>query len=349
MGDEIHACGEWLSPTEEEHERRLYFVECLRRKLAHVYPWCELVTFGSLLTRLYLPDGEIDVALIWLYGKPVQGRHNPFEKTSTLLADIWPVFKWHYFFGDVGQIPEKMTQPQAKLTRNQREFERQIRRSTDSGEKVAQWINGQMLEKPYLRPFILVVKAWATRTELSSLWNGGVGCYCLIVMIVSFFQLRRRVGERASDLEPNIGRLLVSFFAYYGNVSPDARSFDYTLGISVRNDGLLFDPVMRGWAARDVAGLYVEDPWDTSNNLGACVVDLDRIQQAFHVAYELLLEAVCQRKSGHHKGSMLNVILGYDTEYVDRRVALSTDYPLVQLRGIFGPLKSDEEESSNRV
>ncbi|KZO97177.1 hypothetical protein CALVIDRAFT_563376 [Calocera viscosa TUFC12733] len=314
LGDEINACGRWLSPTDGEHERRLYFIECLSRKLTYIYPWSELVTFGSLLTRLYLPDGEIDAAVIWLYGRSVQGQHHPYDPTSTLLADIWPAFKWHYFSGDVGHVPERTSRAYAKLTHSDREFERQIRKSTDSGRKVATWINAQISAKPYLRHFILVVKAWASRNDLYSIWRGGINSYCLIVMIISFFQLRGRIGERASDVHRHLGKRLVSFFGYYGSANSDARSFDYDLGISVRSGGELFLPAARGWEVPDAKGLYVEDPCNMDNNLGFAVLDVDKIRTAFHAAYEQLLQAVYERKSGIDQGSILNTILGYDEE-----------------------------------
>ena len=85
-----------------------------------------------------------------------------------------------------------------------------------------------MLERPNLRPLILVLKAFLWSWKLNDTASGGIGSYLLAILVICYLQNHK-------DEENDLGQHLVNFFDFYGN------KFDYeNMGISILKNGDIF-------------------------------------------------------------------------------------------------------------
>jgi non-canonical poly(A) RNA polymerase PAPD5/7 len=92
------------------------------------------------------------------------------------------------------------------------------------GPQNATIIKSYMQEYPFLKPLSLIIKYYLKQKYLNDPWNGGIGSYTLVLMIISFLQVH--VSNRSEDV--NLAQLLIEFFDLYGT------KFDYiTQTISV--------------------------------------------------------------------------------------------------------------------
>lgn len=72
-----------------------------------------------------------------------------------------------------------------------------------------------------LRYLVLPLKQFIFNSDLNDPYHGGITSYGLILMIVTFLQLRIQQKIDISTTEPNLGLLLIEFMNFYMN-------FDYT-------------------------------------------------------------------------------------------------------------------------
>ena len=93
-----------------------------------------------------------------------------------------------------------------------------------------------------------------------------------------------RPSHRSATHSPDLGHYLLSFFELYG------RTFPYNaVGIRVRDEGGYFPKHSRKWLhLHNPELLCLENPLDTSIDLGFKVFRIADIRQAFSQAYELL-------------------------------------------------------------
>jgi len=108
--------------------------------------------------------------------------------------------------------------------------------------------------------------------------SGGIGSYCLVLMVTSFLQQwRAKNGEDSLD---DFGVLLVNFFALYGT-----RFNYYTTGISVKHQSY-FNKTFKGWhTLKEPFRFSVEDPNDEENDVGMSTRSILVARAAFAYAH----------------------------------------------------------------
>jgi non-canonical poly(A) RNA polymerase PAPD5/7 len=128
---------------------------------------------------------------------------------------------------------------------------------------------GAMQALPPLRPLCLVLKIFLQQRELNEVYQGGIGSYALLVMLLAHLQMhpsKRRLSSsgQTSPLESNLGILLVDFFDLYG------RSLNMKdVGVSCRIGGSFFSKKNRGFIdMKRPFSLCVEDPQAPDNDIG---------------------------------------------------------------------------------
>jgi len=132
-------------------------------------------------------------------------------------------------------------------------------------------------ETPKLRPLLLVLKQFLHERGLNNPYTGGLGSYCLVLMLKTFLSLFDASGNVLDE-----GGALVAFFRYYGTV------FDYsTTGISVRHGGVHFRIGEVGHYG-GTGPLVIEDPFDPMTNIASGVFAMWRVRAAFESAFAAL-------------------------------------------------------------
>lgn len=154
-----------------------------------------------------------------------------------------------------------------------------------NGVTAGKIINNFLARLPALRPLALIFKAFLSQRDMNEVYNGGLGSYSVVCMVLSFLQVCRfvilqtrwlmRVPQlhpkiRNAEIDPNknLGILLIELFQYYG----DYFHYEHT-GISLRGGGQLFNKRARGWGLvlprQTQSILSIEDPQDPCKSSSA--------------------------------------------------------------------------------
>ncbi|XP_022667598.1 non-canonical poly(A) RNA polymerase PAPD5-like isoform X5 [Varroa destructor] len=153
---------------------------------------------------------------------------------------------------------------------------------------------------PCLKKLAFVLKQFISGLCLNEVFHGGLSSYSLILMILSFLQLKTDKNA-ARDPRINLGALLMNILSYYGN------EFDYdNFGIRIRAGGSLVDKAelrvsMASCTATTSSSLVgnatgmlsIEDPLTPGN-------DVARSSFNFNIVREKLREAFADLESIVH-------------------------------------------------
>ncbi len=136
----------------------------------------------------------------------------------------------------------------------------------------------QQPEFAHARSLIVLVKYWLKIRGFHEPFNGGLGSYSVLIMVVSLLQHHGRSGKSLSEL-------FQLFFSFYGT------QFNWiTTGISLMHGGSYF-------AKKVVAGNFdspepwkpaLEDCCDATNNISSSSYNFPQIRDGFRATSELL-------------------------------------------------------------
>jgi non-canonical poly(A) RNA polymerase PAPD5/7 len=163
---------------------------------------------------------------------------------------------------------------------------------------------------PPLRPLTFFLKYFLAARGLNEPYSGGVGSFMLQLMIVGFLQHRERdaVNYRRPSLN-NLGCMLLEFLELYG------MQFNYmTTGMSIRHDGFFFpkgaaDKKEMFWQPSRPFSMALENPLDTTADVGKSSFRIGMVQRAFAVAFRMLLAHTAAPLEPTANGSILETIL----------------------------------------
>ncbi|KNC48068.1 PAP associated domain containing 5 isoform a [Thecamonas trahens ATCC 50062] len=115
---------------------------------------------------------------------------------------------------------------------------------------------------PELKALYFVLKTFLKQSNLNQVFSGGLSSHALILMLISFEQLRPMAASDAATLSGMVlGARLTQFLQYY------SLDFDYTQAISVLQGGYLFPKSIRRWLDPSRPELIsIEDP-SASNDI----------------------------------------------------------------------------------
>merc|ERR1719208_740793 len=111
-------------------------------------------------------------------------------------------------------VLDKAAVPIVKMTDAKADVKVDISFNTDNGIRAATLIKFYKQTYPPLAKLIYVLKQFLLQRDLNEVFTGGLSSYCLILMVVSFFQMHQR--PDACHGEANLGVLLMEFFELYG-------------------------------------------------------------------------------------------------------------------------------------
>ena len=194
------------------------------------------------------------------------------------------------------------------------------------GPESAELMHRFMESMPPLRPLTFILKYFLASRDMNKPYTGGIGSYLLQIMIVSFLQQRSREDLHSKGTAGgnyyNLGSLLLDFFELYG------MDFNYvTTGISVRNDGFYFAKGEREkksifWQPNRPFSLAVENPLETTMDVGAGAFRMNMIQRIFEHAFKTFMAYVAEPRE--HTDSILATIIP-PTEEMVKRMALKVE------------------------
>ncbi|KAJ2458823.1 hypothetical protein GGF42_001837 [Coemansia sp. RSA 2424] len=295
VNEEVTKFVDYISPTPEEHQMRVWVIERMQRildnmKMIAVTPVAKC--FGSFETRLYLPTSDIDMTVMlfregsttkvaasyqtkeavrrYLYTLARELKRTGFCRSCEVIANARvPIIKTH----------EMITGIAVDISIN-----------ADSGVKSAA-VQRSFSERVYphsLRAIVLVIKQFLAQRSMNEVYTGGMGSYAITLLAVSMLQLHPRILSGGLDISQNLGVLVIEFFELYG------KRFNYdNVCVSVLEKGQYLDKRRKGFY--NIAQPYllsVEDPCDQTNDVTKGTYGINRIKQNFGGAYDLINNAI---------------------------------------------------------
>ncbi|CAJ1459372.1 unnamed protein product, partial [Effrenium voratum] len=304
---------ERLLPSEEQERQRDDMVQDLRRRIRAELPRCDLVTFGSAATGLWLPGRDVDLSL------QVPGLRGRIE-TKQVLHRVASLI--HGFSGDkpenrlAAKMPLLRWVPQAILPSCD------ITVNNDLAVENSRLVTAYLMAEPLLRKLLIVIKTWAFARGINDRSEGTLSSFALTLMVVHLLQRRQRLPslqdlailhglprrevqqvdcrfctdsailekERAKFSSPSLGACLMDFFKFYGT--------EYKGGIvSIRN----VDGNPPSWASGKF--LFIDNPFEPGKDVANVELgQLARLREELRKAHSALrrgksVEELCQQRS----------------------------------------------------
>ncbi|TKY84949.1 hypothetical protein EX895_006029 [Sporisorium graminicola] len=279
---ELIAFDDWMAPTVAEHETRCMVVELISRAIKSQFRDAEVHPFGSQETKLYLPQGDLDLVVV--------SNSMSNLRTQSALRTMAACLRRHNLATDV-QVIAKAKVPIIKFVTTYARLKVDISLNHTNGLTTASYVNSWLRKWPHIRPLILVVKYLLMQRGMSEVFSGGLGSYSVIIMVISFLQLHPKVQRGEIEADRSLGVLLLEFLELYG------KNFGYdNCGISIRGRGGYFSKARRGWKdERRPFMLCIEDPHDPSNDISKGSFGIINVRSTLAGAFDILTAAICQQ------------------------------------------------------
>lgn len=244
---------------------------------------CTVEAFGSSKTLMMVHSSDIDITIL----VNTSSRRDTAEYdddrqfSNTCLSRIEKIIEGaRCAKGPLIHIKKART-PILKLTDRRHGCKIDISVNKMDGIQTAEYIIGQVEKRPYLRYFVVLLKYFLKRRNLSDTSFGGLCSYAQFLMILDFIQLHPLIQNGNIDIESNIGVLFLDFFQYFGIDFPFERS-----SICVQ-DGE-YRPNREG-------NVCIEDPVVSGNNVAGGCTSIRLIKDIFHYSYKVMSAAVSSR------------------------------------------------------
>ncbi|KAK9762938.1 hypothetical protein K7432_010824 [Basidiobolus ranarum] len=287
LHQEIKHFVEYISPSPEEHEMRFMVYKCIEQVIHSLWPKAEVKLFGSYDTQLYLPTSDIDMVIFL----PELGSNK--KACLYMLARALEQARIATNIRVVAKARVPIIKFQEIITR----YHIDISFNVENGVQSVPIIKELIDKNAGVRPLVLLLKQFLMLRGLNEVYNGGLGSYSTLLIVVNFLQLHPKVSTGQLDPEKDLGQLLVDLLYLYG------KKFNYKQdGISVNGDGSYFDKVEKGWTnVKDSRLLSIEDPQDPNNDVSKGSFEIMRVKQAFSSAYDSLISLLSSHAtSGDH-------------------------------------------------
>ncbi|WVQ80426.1 hypothetical protein IAT38_002531 [Cryptococcus sp. DSM 104549] len=324
LNQEIAAFYKYVSPTPEEFEVRLFVIEWITRSIVGLWPDAEITPFGSWLTQLYLPQGDIDIV--------VSTKQFSQSNRVRLLTEMAGCIRRNKIAHQV-VILSNAKVPIIKFVTLIGNINVDISLNQVNGISANQIINQYLDALPGARQLILVVKYFLSQRSMNEVFTGGLGSYSVICLVISFMQVHPKLRRSEMNPEANLGTLLVEFFELYG------RNFNYDeVGVSIRRGGFYYLKASRGWMKNQPFLLSIEDPQDNNNDISGGSFGIRSVKNVLGGAFEILCKNLFERaeelagiQSGRLPGfrqddgdqwSILNGVMGITKEVLKKREEL---------------------------
>ncbi|KAH7107663.1 Nucleotidyltransferase [Auriculariales sp. MPI-PUGE-AT-0066] len=314
---EVMAFSNYVSPTDEEHESRRLIIMLVERVVKRRWSDATVLPFGSFETKLYHPLGDIDLV--------IQSRRMETLNRKNILYQLADLLRREGITDHV-QVIAHARVPIVKFVTTYGNFAVDVSINQDNGLKSGRIVNGFLHELPALRPLAMVVKAFLRERKANEVFNGGLGSYSTVCLLVNFLQMHPKLRSGEIRAEENLGTLLIEFFELYGQLF---NSRD--VGLSLRYGGSYYSKTARGWLdSRQPMLLSIEDPHDASNDVSKGSFNIHNVFRHFAGAHEMLTSISYQRAAT------------FDSMRRGRHIRF--DHPARQDMGILGSLMGIDEE-----
>ncbi|KAK6353148.1 hypothetical protein TWF696_005138 [Orbilia brochopaga] len=272
---------DYIKPQAYEHAVRHDLVRRLRKIVQSTWPDADIQAFGSFAAEIYLPTSDMDIVVMsrqfFQTSKPKYDTVGNIRKLTRILRDS-DVAQSHSVVPIVGaKVP--IIKYKDRLTGLSVDISFENASGLIANRTFKQWKEVY----PEMPKLALLLKHFLAVRKINEPFNGGLGSFSLICMIVSLLQLMPEAssGNWYEEEHTALGWLLMEFLELYGT------KFNYvTTGITVKNPGYfrksdrkdLFNPSKTGL-------LVIEDPNNPKNNISKASYKIKEVLRSFSDVY----------------------------------------------------------------
>eukprot|EP01053_Blabericola_migrator_P002180 Blabericola_migrator_1__2179@NODE_15_length_23605_cov_67_423868_g12_i0_p6_GENE_NODE_15_length_23605_cov_67_423868_g12_i0NODE_15_length_23605_cov_67_423868_g12_i0_p6_ORF_typecomplete_len645_score88_87NTP_transf_2/PF01909_23/1_7e12PAP_assoc/PF03828_19/2_6e08_NODE_15_length_23605_cov_67_423868_g12_i0802014 len=304
---EVAAFACWSELTSFEVRQRQEVIARVYFVVKTIWPTCEVQPFGSFVTGLSLPCGDMDICI----------NDVPCSKAADAVIELARAMKRSRLGMNVTAIT-KARIPIVKYIDPISRIHVDISVNQESSEHTTNLVARKLKEWPQLRPLILIMKETLRQWELGETYKGGVGSYLLFCLTLHHLQ-------HTEDLEKrNLGELLIGFldrFSYFNY---------YSDGIDVRGNGRL---IMKADMHRNQPMdnlLCVSSPLEPQTDCGRNSYKIDVIVERLRRRLDRLLSIESAEKRAAESrdmtklneirsSSLLSAVVHHDEEVFETR------------------------------
>lgn len=219
---------DYVRPRDFEEQVRLLLVQRIQRAIAHGFSqWqVQVFPFGSFASGLYLPTADMDLVAVsssfMTRGTPQIGTHGKMRKFAACLENANIIKP-----GSLTVIAHARV-PIIKFVDKDTGLRVDVSFENNSGLTAQKTFEDWKAQYPAMPPIVSLIKQFLVMRGLSEVFNGGLGGYSIICLVVN--SIRRLLKKKGSDWDQmqHLDHILMDFFIYYG------EEFDrYTTGIQM--------------------------------------------------------------------------------------------------------------------
>ena len=283
----------------------------LQRAICVLWPRARLRVFGSVSTGLSLPQSDLDVVIVL----PTVRTHAPVMEAGVLegrdgIKETYAQIAARYLASQKWVKPESLKQidstavPIIQLATQEEadggkvmQIDISFEGPGHTGLRTTGWVYNMVRHDPVILPVALVLKQFLRARSLDRGYSGGMSTYCLVILLVRYRQMQMRQEEQRREMSEenqapsadDCGSVLLGFLHFYAS-----EFAPRTTGVSITAVDAATGKVVGALPARDPKNfdpLYIEDPLDSSNNVGKNCFRIFIIQRAFAEAFQTLSAA----------------------------------------------------------
>ncbi|KAF3104007.1 hypothetical protein TWF102_003387 [Orbilia oligospora] len=275
---------DYIKPQQYEHIVRHDLVRRLRELIQSRFDDADIQAFGSFAAEIYLPTSDMDIVLLSRQyletSRPKYDSGNEIRKLARILRN--------------SDLPQSGTLvpilsakvPIIKYKDRLTGLSVDISFENPSGLIAIRTFNQWRQVFPEMPKLALLLKQFLAIRGINEPFNGGLGSFSLICMIVSMLQLMPEASSGNWHEGENValGRALMEFLDLYGS-----KFNTETTGIKVREPGYFKKSKRRDFFNPGKPYLLaIEDPNDPTNNISKASYRILDIQKQFHETYHRL-------------------------------------------------------------
>ncbi|KAJ9142376.1 Poly(A) RNA polymerase protein 2 [Pleurostoma richardsiae] len=270
-----------VKPRRFEERIRKDLVDRLNRLVRKRYSDVQILPFGSFMSGLYLPTGDMD--LVFCSDRYRVGGAPQYNSKNTLwrLADYLRSRK--VVFANKVDVIAKAKVPLVKYVDDETGLKVDISFENLTGVAAIKTFQAWKEQYPAMPVLVTVIKHFLLMRGLNEPVNGGIGGFSVICLVVSMLQMMPQVQSRDLLPEHHLGMMLMEFFDLYGN------RFNYkTTAISMNPPRYIPKTQVTTFAYKNPDRLSIIDPNNPENDIAGGSSNTERIMRYFSEAFGML-------------------------------------------------------------
>ncbi|KAF8466363.1 hypothetical protein BDZ91DRAFT_618826, partial [Kalaharituber pfeilii] len=292
LNKEIHDFLNYIRPRRYEHSLRRHVIHEVRKALTtgvNAFSDADVRVFGSFAAELYLPTSDLDLVLLSREfartGTPKYSSKQVLYRVSNLLR------KARIPKDNKVVVISKAKVPIVKFVDAKTNINVDICFENLSGLTANGTFRAWRKQYPAMPALAVVIKHFLELRKLNEVYQGGLGGFCVMCLIISLFQMHPGFSSGNLPVAQNLGTALMEFLHLYGKCFDTSR-----VGIDVQSGRYFRKPAMpppvgtsdTQQARRQYFLLHVTDPNDESNNIAKSSYAILDVFGAFGQGYDAL-------------------------------------------------------------